>query len=76
MYDPAVMYIFILSEIVIIVILMYPVLNLTHMLNIPEKFSMGVTIWTFGCVFVTMTRPMQKYSTFHSGLISKTKTAG
>jgi hypothetical protein len=24
---------------------MYPVLNLTHILNILDKFSMGVTIW-------------------------------
>jgi hypothetical protein len=30
-------------EIFIIVILMYPVLNLTHILNILDKFSMGVT---------------------------------
>jgi len=44
MYDPVVMYIFIQSKIVIIVILMYPVLNLTHMLNILDKFRMGVTI--------------------------------
>jgi hypothetical protein len=27
-----------------VVILMYPVLNLTHMLNILDKFSVGVTI--------------------------------
>jgi hypothetical protein len=38
------MYIYIYSvENFIIVILMYPVLNLTHILNILDKFSMGVT---------------------------------
>jgi hypothetical protein len=31
-------------EIFIIVILMFPVLNLTHMLDILDKFSMGVTV--------------------------------
>ena len=33
-----------LVNIFIIVILMYPVINLTHMLNILDMFSLGVTI--------------------------------
>jgi hypothetical protein len=44
MYDPAMMCIFIQLKSFIIVILMYPVLNLTHILNILDKFSMGVTV--------------------------------